>query len=89
MAQREGEGQEAPFARRYTGFGAKSEGSSGQHNGSLWDKAAAGARRGAFWAALLPLARCSGYNGKGKGKDWAEKELGLTVLVVQRLRRPR
>jgi len=26
----------------------------------------------------------AGYNGKGKGKDWAEKALGLTVDVVRR-----
>jgi len=31
----------------------------------------------------------AGYNGKGKGKDWAEKALGLTAEVVQRPRRPR
>jgi putative transposase len=31
----------------------------------------------------------AGYNGKGKGKDWAEKALGLTVEVVRRPRRPR
>jgi len=31
----------------------------------------------------------AGYNGKGKGKDWAEKDLGLRVLVVRRPRRPR
>jgi transposase len=31
----------------------------------------------------------AGYNGKGKGKDWVEKELGLTAQVVRRPRRPR
>src|SRR5215208_2709547 len=31
----------------------------------------------------------AGYNGKGKGKDWAEKALGLTAEVVRRPRRPR
>ena len=31
----------------------------------------------------------AGYNGKGKGKDWAEKALGLTAEVVWRPRRPR
>ena len=30
----------------------------------------------------------AGYNGKGKGKDWAEKALGLTAEVVRRPRRP-
>jgi hypothetical protein len=25
----------------------------------------------------------AGYNGKGKGKDWVEKELGLTAQVVR------
>ena len=25
----------------------------------------------------------AGYNGKGKGKDWAEKALGLSVKVVR------
>ena len=25
----------------------------------------------------------AGYNGKGKGRDWAEKVLGLTVEVVR------
>lgn len=29
----------------------------------------------------------AGYNGKGKGKDWAEKVLGLTVEVVRPPRR--
>ena len=29
------------------------------------------------------VARCAGYNGKGKGKDWVEKVLGLTVEVVR------
>jgi putative transposase len=29
----------------------------------------------------------AGYNGKGKGKDWAEKALGLTVEVVRPPRR--
>ncbi len=31
----------------------------------------------------------AGYNGKGKGKDWVEKALGLTAEVVRRLRSPR
>jgi hypothetical protein len=31
----------------------------------------------------------AGYNGKGKGKDWTEKALGLTAEVVRRPRRPR
>ena len=31
----------------------------------------------------------AGYNGKGKGKDWVEKELGMTAQVVRRPRRPR
>ncbi len=31
----------------------------------------------------------AGYNGKGKGKDWVEKDLGLTTQVVRRPRRPR
>ncbi len=31
----------------------------------------------------------AGYNGKGKGKDWVEKELGLTAQVVRRPPRPR
>ncbi len=31
----------------------------------------------------------AGYNGKGKGKDWAEKALGLTAEVVRPPRRPR
>jgi putative transposase len=31
----------------------------------------------------------AGYNGKGKGKDWVEKELELTAQVVRRPRRPR
>ena len=32
----------------------------------------------------------AGYNGKGKGKDWVEKELGLTAQEIDRRpRRPR
>jgi putative transposase len=31
----------------------------------------------------------AGYNGKGKGKDWVEKDLGLTTQVVRRPSRPR
>ena len=31
----------------------------------------------------------AGYNGTGKGKDWAQKALGLTAEVVRRPRRPR
>jgi hypothetical protein len=29
----------------------------------------------------------AGYNGKGKGRDWAEKVLGLTVEIVRPPRR--
>ena len=32
---------------------------------------------------LLHLWLDAGYNGKGKGKDWAEKVLGLRVEVVR------
>lgn len=31
----------------------------------------------------------AGYNGKGKGKDWVEKALGLTAQMVRRPPRPR
>jgi hypothetical protein len=31
----------------------------------------------------------AGYNGKGTGKDWAEKALGLSAEVVRWPRRPR
>jgi putative transposase len=36
---------------------------------------------------LLHLWLDAGYNGKGKGKDWAEKVLGLNVEVVRPPRR--
>lgn len=31
----------------------------------------------------------AGYNGKGKGKDWVEKELGLTAEIVRHPPKPR
>jgi transposase len=31
----------------------------------------------------------AGYNGRGKGKDWAEKTLGLTAEVVRHPPKPR
>ena len=36
---------------------------------------------------LLHLWLDAGYNGKGKGKDWAENVLGLSVEVVRPPRR--
>ena len=42
-----------------------------------WDKAASGARTGALSAATIPpVAGRRIQNGKGKGKDWAEKGVG-------------
>src|SRR5215212_4650081 len=39
------------------------------------------------FARLLHLWLDAGYNGKGKGKDWAEKVLGMSVEVVRAPRR--
>ena len=46
-----------------------------------------GTRRGAVCAPFVSLWLDAGYNGKGKGKDLAEKALGLSVEVVRLLRR--
>ncbi len=42
-----------------------------------------------FRRRLSDLWLDTGYNGKGKGKDWVQKELGLTAQVGERPRRPR
>jgi len=46
-------------------------------------------RLGEQFGRLSHLWLDAGYNGKDRGTDWVEKELGLTTLVVRRPRRPR
>jgi len=62
------------------------------HAASVFDRdgikiADGGVRWGTVPAPLSHLWLDAGYNGKGKGRDWAEKALGISVEVVRPPRR--
>ena len=46
-------------------------------------------RAGGQFPRLSHLWLDAGYNGKGKGKEWVEKALGLTAEIVRRPPKPR
>jgi putative transposase len=86
-SRQEGEREKAPCSGRHRRAGAEGQGPRGERLDRDGVKGLLAGRVEELFPRLSHLWLDAGYNGKGKGKDWVEKALGLTVEVVRPPRR--